>query len=265
MALVAIAIVGFAAYIGPNGIAFVLHDDRKTAPFVMVNLLDFEDAAAEARYRDGYGVPALAMIRAVGGDVLWEGRLDRVLKGRSRDRWPVIVLVSYPSRAAFIDLVTSSEYRALLDARSADLARTVVLAGTPRGPFEPGGASFAIRLVRGIDGDWRQVYDSTWQSEDAELLARHGGRVVWRAGLNPLIAEDEDAFDEAWLLAFDAPAGRSAWVDDRERRTVQSLEQRLWRRDVVLLVAGAGVESRPRDHQGELVSFRETSRPRVGI
>lgn len=255
VALVAVVIVGFAIYLGPHGIAFVLHDDRKTAPFVMVNLLDFEDEAAELRYREGYAASALSMIRAVGGEVLWEGRLDGVLKGRSRDRWPIIALVAYPSRAVFIDLVTSSEYRALLDVPGAMPARSALLAGTPRSAFEPGGVVFAMRLVRGVDDDWRKRYDAEWQSEDLELLARHAGRVVFRAGMNPLVAEDEDAFDEAWLMAFDSTEGRGAWVNDRERRTVQSLEHRLLRRDVLLLLSTPVVEKHADGR--ELVEFAQ--------
>jgi uncharacterized protein (DUF1330 family) len=237
--VLAIALVGIAIWLGPNGLAFVLHDERKTAPFVMVDLLAFADESAEVRYRADFADPALALTRALGGELLWEGRLEGIVAGRARDEWPVVMLIRYPSRSAFIDLVTSSEYRALGDARSEAVVRTAVLAADPRREFEAAGNAFVLRLVRGRRDGWRSKYESEWLAEDEGLLERHGGRVVWRAALSPLVAGAGEAFDEIWLYAFDEPAGRTAWSEDIERLTVQSLERRLFDRDVVLLLRAA--------------------------
>jgi uncharacterized protein (DUF1330 family) len=251
--LVVAAVAGLAAYLGPNGLAFVLHDERETAPFVMVNLLDFDDTAAEIRYRQGFADPALGLTQAIGGESLWEGRLESLVEGRLHDEWQLVSLVRYPSRAAFVDLVTSAEYRALLAGRDASLDRSAALAATPTTPFEGAGSAFALRLVRGSADDWRERYDTEWQAEDTALLERHGGRVAWRAGISPLDAAPEFAFDEVWLYAFVDVAGRSAWADDIERRTVQSLERRLFARDVVLSLRASGPAAReaPVDSESE--------------
>jgi uncharacterized protein (DUF1330 family) len=237
VSLIAATLIGLAVFLGRGGISFVLHEERKSAPFVMVELLEFADDAAEARYRSAYAEPALALVQALGGERLWEARLDEVLAGGLRDAWPVVALVRYPSRAAFIDLVTSSEYRALLEARTSTLRRGATLAAAPSQAFEGAGGAFALRLVQGSGARWRTGYDSEWLAEDEALLERHGGRIAWRATLTPLTREDEPAgFEEIWLYAFADPAQRTAWSRDLERLTVQSLERRLLRRDVVLLM-----------------------------
>ena len=52
------------------------------------------------------------MVEARGGRVIWTGRPEHVLIGdTSADAWDLVALVSYPSRAAFIDMVTSPSTR----------------------------------------------------------------------------------------------------------------------------------------------------------
>jgi uncharacterized protein (DUF1330 family) len=236
LGLVAIGIAAAAIYLGPNGLAFVLHAERKSAPFVMVNLLDFEPSGSVDRYRAEYDEPNRAMIQSVGGRVLWEGQFVDLISGTALDRWPYVVLTEYPSRAAYIDLVTSSEYRARLEVRDAALGRSALFAGTPRQDFEEGGQFFAMRLVQGNREEWRVRYRNDWWNEDVALLDAYAGRLVWRAKLNPLIATDPDRFEEVFVFAFASAAARNDWATDAERRTLQSLEQRLLRRDVLLLL-----------------------------
>jgi uncharacterized protein (DUF1330 family) len=277
VALVVVAVIAGAIWLGPNGLAFVLHDERKTAPFVMVDLLDFVDANAEARYRQGYHDGAMALIEGLGGQMIWEGRLEGVLSGRLHDGWPVVAFVRYPSRAVYVDLVTSSEYRALARVRGASLARNAMLAGAQSIDLDPAGGAFVLRLSKGADAGWRSRYESEWQAEDGALLERHRGRIAWRATLNPIAADDAFAFDEAWLYAFRDERLRAAWANDPERRTVESLEARLFERDVVLLLrasfAGAGTrpesgsERTPKEmNRTELVELAEVrQRPGVAV
>ena len=234
--LIVLLIGAFAAYLGANGVAFLLHGERKTAPFVMIDLVDYPDAAREARDREQFAVPALAMVRTLGGDRLWEGRLDGVLRGRSRDRWTGLSLVRYPSRAAYVDLVTSKEYRALKRARADNPTRNAMLVAVARRPLEPGGSAFVARFVTGDKPDWLERYEAQWRAEDERLLARFGGRIVWQAQVTPLVADERDSFDELWLYAFDATPRRAQWAENVERLTTSSLEQPLFKRDVMLFL-----------------------------
>lgn len=111
---------------------------------VMINLLHFapsegagdaesartETAGVQA-YRD-YSDQVVKMVEARGGRVIWTGRPEHVLIGDpAADGWDLVALVSYPSRAAFVDMVTSPSYEEAREHRARGLDRTVLLACEP--------------------------------------------------------------------------------------------------------------------------------------
>ncbi|HVB91208.1 MAG TPA: DUF1330 domain-containing protein [Acidimicrobiales bacterium] len=104
---------------------------------VMINLLHFsasegaEGSSGRDAYRD-YGEQAVKMVEERGGRVVWMGRPEHVVIGDTEaDGWDLVVLVSYPSRAAFVDMVTSPKYTEAHKHREAGLDRTVLLACEP--------------------------------------------------------------------------------------------------------------------------------------
>ena len=118
------------------------HGDRD-GEVVMLNLLHFarpEGAGAEgdaaeptgaAAYRDDSD-QVVQMVEARGGRVVWTGRPEHVLIGDpGADAWDLVALVSYPSRSAFIDMVTSPSYESAHTHRERGLDRTVLLACEP--------------------------------------------------------------------------------------------------------------------------------------
>jgi len=89
-----------------------------TGPVVMANMLRFR-----ARSLDGngsgwdayqrYSAAVIKLIKACGGTIVWAGEVEGVALGVPEgSRWDYMVLVRYPSRAAFIAMVTSAEYAA---------------------------------------------------------------------------------------------------------------------------------------------------------
>ena len=107
-------------------------------PVVMLNLLKFKQASSadaketgEEAYRS-YGDAAVQMIEARGGSVIWAGRADQLLIGDPADDWDQVLLVQYPSRAAFLDMVSQPEYQDAHQHRESGLERTIVVACTPR-------------------------------------------------------------------------------------------------------------------------------------
>ncbi len=107
-----------------------------TGPVVMINLLKFRNGDAPEgvtgveEYRR-YGDTALEMIAQQGGRVLWAGTGDQVLIGDAEEDWDAILLVEYPSRAAFIEMVSTPEYLEAHAHRERALERTIVIACTP--------------------------------------------------------------------------------------------------------------------------------------
>ena len=111
-----------------------------TGPVVMINLLKFRNGNSPSEepgveeYRR-YGDVALEMIAQQGGRLLWAGTGDQVLIGDVEQDWDAVLLVEYPSRAAFIAMVSKPEYLEAHAHRERALERTVVIACTPA-PFD---------------------------------------------------------------------------------------------------------------------------------
>lgn len=115
---------------------------------VMINLLRFRERseypagfdAAPCSGREAYqryGMHVLPMLHGVGGKILWSGAAKLVVIGPDEERWDEAVLVQYPSRAAFIAMVTSEAYQKIVDHRTAALADSRLIA-TKTAVFELG-------------------------------------------------------------------------------------------------------------------------------
>jgi uncharacterized protein (DUF1330 family) len=98
-------------------------------PVVMLNLLKFKPGSEESYLR--YGDAARAMISERGGRLVWSGRAEQVLIGDPAAEWDAVLLVEYPSRAAFIEMVSSPAYIEAHADREAGLERTIVVACSP--------------------------------------------------------------------------------------------------------------------------------------
>jgi uncharacterized protein (DUF1330 family) len=145
-----------ASAIRPNREQFVeLASSADTGPVVMLNLLKFK-ARAEGESGSGadaykrYGEAAVKMVEEQGGRVLWQGRADQILIGNTEQGWDSVVLVEYPSRKAFIDMVSTPKYEEAHEHREAGLERTVLVAMTEQ--YRGIGAGVA-NVTRAHDGE----------------------------------------------------------------------------------------------------------------
>jgi len=101
-----------------------------TGPVVMLNLLKFRPREGAQRYA-AYGDAVRPMVEATGGRLIYAGRCDQTLIGDAADGWDAIAVVEYPSRKAFIEMVTRPDYQKAHEHREAGLERTMLLATTP--------------------------------------------------------------------------------------------------------------------------------------
>jgi len=107
---------------------------------VMVNLLKYRAKAGysadrpEARenlsgleaYRR-YGATALKCVTETGGGVVWAGSQALVFIGGGEQDWDEVICVRYPSRQAFLQMVSRPDYLAATYHRDAGLERTALL------------------------------------------------------------------------------------------------------------------------------------------
>ena len=114
-----------------------LIDAPDDEPVVMLNLLKFKPSADTGEVSGAseyakYGDSVVQMVEDRGGKVLWMGHADQILIGDPGDGWDSVALVEYPSRKAFIDMVTTPEYESAHEHRESGLERTVLIACTER-------------------------------------------------------------------------------------------------------------------------------------
>ena len=120
--------------IRPNKEQFIaLVNAPDEGPVVMLNLLKFKDQSTDGASTGGeeykkYGDAAVEMIEARGGKVIWSGRAEQVLIGDPTQDWDVVLLVQYPSRKDFVEMVSTPEYEQAHEHRESGLERTVLIA-----------------------------------------------------------------------------------------------------------------------------------------
>jgi len=108
---------------------------------VMLNLLKFRAVGRDAGEsgRDAYSRysdTVATMVESQGGRLLWGGSARHVFIGDvDANDWDAVVLVSYPSRQAFLDMVSTPEYDEAHEHRSDGLADTVIIACKPYPQF----------------------------------------------------------------------------------------------------------------------------------
>ena len=90
-------------------------------PVYMLNLLEFVPDGGAERYAE-YGTAVAPLLERAGGKPVFAGRPAEHLIGEGS--WDMVLVVSYPTRQAFIDMVSSPEYQEIEHLRSEALARS---------------------------------------------------------------------------------------------------------------------------------------------
>ncbi|MFT7688712.1 MAG: hypothetical protein ACI9FB_004076 [Candidatus Azotimanducaceae bacterium] len=103
-------------------------------PIVMVNLVRFRETSldgngtgwdAYVRYSKG----DMPLLKKVGGSILWSGHVEATAFGeKSAAPWDWIVHVQYPSKASFLEMMTSEAYQEINVDRENGVQEHVILA-----------------------------------------------------------------------------------------------------------------------------------------
>lgn len=93
-------------------------------PVVMLNLLKFRPGGQEqyGRYASEVG----QMLRERGARVIYAGNAEHLLVGK--ETWDAVLIVEYPSKEVFIEMISSPEYQSAHRHREAGLERAVLYA-----------------------------------------------------------------------------------------------------------------------------------------
>lgn len=101
-------------------------------PIYMVNLLRFR---ARAEYPDGresdlsgeeayalYGTEVTKLLAEVGGAVVFDARVERLMLGEVEDLWDRVAIAMYPSRQSMMEMMSSPKMAEIAVHRAAGLA-----------------------------------------------------------------------------------------------------------------------------------------------
>lgn len=98
-------------------------------PVVMLNLLRYRDVAESGHGVDGlsgreaygvYGQRFETLHPRFGGEPIWMGRGIRSVIGG--EEWDLVILVRYPTRRQFVEMLKDPDYQAIAPIRAAALA-----------------------------------------------------------------------------------------------------------------------------------------------
>lgn len=98
---------------------FSEHADEAAA-VTMLNLLEFVPDGGRERYAE-YGAAVTPLLEKAGAQVVFAGEPGPVLLGDKS--WDLVLLVEYPSRRAFLEMIGSEAYQAIAHLRSEALVR----------------------------------------------------------------------------------------------------------------------------------------------
>ena len=119
----------------PDQDAFAAFAGRASdGPVYMLNLLEFLPDGGAERYAE-YGEAVAPLLQRAGGEAVFAGRVAESLIGEGS--WDLMLLVSYPSRQAFLDMVSSPEYQEIEHLRSQALGRSELRAMDALDPETP--------------------------------------------------------------------------------------------------------------------------------
>lgn len=98
-------------------------------PVVMLNLLRFQEGGRESYER--YARDIVPFLKKVGGRVIYLGDTSTTLVAPESHDWDAVLLVHYPSRRAFSEMVADPEYQRITALRTQALSEAVLQATVP--------------------------------------------------------------------------------------------------------------------------------------
>lgn len=93
-------------------------------PFVMLNLLRFVEGGRESYAK--YSAATAPLLARYGGNAVYFGKGMPALVAEDGQAWDAVLLVYYPSREAFRQLISDPEYQQVTGLRTAALKEAVL-------------------------------------------------------------------------------------------------------------------------------------------
>jgi uncharacterized protein (DUF1330 family) len=103
-----------------------LSDSSDSGPVVMLNLLRFKPSGAESYAR--YGAEVTSHLERAGARVLLAAAAQDSVIGPEQGEWDLVLAVEYPSRSAFLQMISDPDYLKIHAHRAAAVADSRLIA-----------------------------------------------------------------------------------------------------------------------------------------
>lgn len=118
--------------------ALVVASESDAGPIVMTNLLRFHDGGGRAAYMR-YSEAVQPHLDRVGATVVYVGNASQTVIGdQDGTWWDTILLVRYPSRARFVEMISDTGYQQISGLRTAALTDSALIVTEPWDVEMPG-------------------------------------------------------------------------------------------------------------------------------
>lgn len=113
------------------------------SPFDMINFLKYRPVAIYDSVTDNaigrcgreayqeYGTAVFPKIIGLGGSLVYKGACDHLFVGDESQDYDELIIVRYPSRRAYLEMINSAEYQEAIKHRKAGLKYRVLHESTP--------------------------------------------------------------------------------------------------------------------------------------
>jgi uncharacterized protein (DUF1330 family) len=221
-----VAAAGGVWWLGTDVVELALDDERRDAPYQLLQLVEPDQPGGR------YAAEFTRLVQNEEGDLIWRGRLERLLEGRTEDEWADLMLFGLPKGSDLVQLITSPEYRELTT------DRRLLLLGVPGAP---GDFSEAATLVL-----WLQTRPEL-MTDDTDLLRIMAGVDEFEGSVLLDSPIDQVAGTGSWnhlvVLRFPDSRRAQAWFRKPASETERTLAIKALDRQAWLLVSAAHLRS----------------------
>jgi uncharacterized protein (DUF1330 family) len=212
LVLVVAGIVG-TWFVGPNLVSLAFDEERRNAPYYLLN---FGAGEPGTEYQSTYRAGLAELVVADGGQLLWQAITVQVSEGRVQDEWQDVQLFEFPRGGDFVEMLTSSSYRGIVDAHPA-VSR--MLLGTSTAPDALAGGQATVFSLLTVDPH----QDSTDAAIRALLgnLSSYEGSLIWDTPVEDL--QDDWPWNRVLMLAFPTLELAENWLRDPATVTERAL------------------------------------------
>ena len=200
-------------------VSLAFDEERRNSPYYLLSLVA-EPEMAGGSASSAFRAALAERVSADGGQLLWRGTTIQVVQGRIEDEWQHVQLFEFSRGGEFVQMLTSTGYRAILNTH-AELNRLMLGTGdAPDGIVAQGASVFGLYSV----GEGDSLEFAQGVRELAGNLGEFNGKLIWDAPVAGL--ERDVQWNRLLLFEFASVAAAEDWLRDPATVTQRTLIQR---------------------------------------